>query len=375
LDQFNESLKRRKAQWPRRDAQKPQLELRAFRTLMHARLFAAEQLVEQKKFQEAAGSLEDSLKLADDGLTGEPRSISYLACCTARSATETAALRLAKNKDVPIEILKELLSHLPSLDEEVTVYSNLTSTEFTKGYNDKIDVNKLVANWSKFSQTNSVLFRLFPTNLVRPAQILLDPSLVALHPKPFDFKEEIESDILSSRIYRTNTLTFWTNRNNMLEAMREEDRADLLEEIDPLMELVKDEPLPLSHQAAQRAQNAYVAIDNPVGRILRCSILAFGESDLLVCQCRTAREAIRTCLALIIFEREKGRLPPDLTALAQEKILPSLPVDYFCGAPLEYSRDDRKVWSVNFNGVDDGGTAGKTLWRGLDAVWQIPELN
>jgi hypothetical protein len=375
LDLFNDSLKMAKAQWPERDPQKTQPELRAFRNLTHARLFEANQMVGEKNFDAAAGLLEGNLKLADDGLAGGPRSLGYLTCCSIRSMTGNAILRLAANKEVPLKTLGELLDHLPPLDGEITIYSNVTSADFTESYQGKIDVNKTVATWSKYSQTNSILFYLFPTNLVKPAKILLDPSLVALHPKPFDLNAAIEQDIYYDRIYRTNTLTVYTKRNNELEMRRAEDREDLLEEIGPLMDLLKDEPLPLSRQAAQRARTAYLAINDPVGRIFHCSILSFGESDIKVCQSRTEREAARCCLALIIFEREKGQLPPDLKALVQEKILPALPVDFFCGLPLNYSRDGHKIWSVNFDGVDDDGTAGKTLWGGKDAVWQIPELN
>ena len=63
----------------------------------------------------------------------------------------------------------------------------------------------------------------------------MDPSLVALHPKPFDASAEIELDIRRFRIYRTNSLNPWTGRNNEVELEREESRTNLAQAIAPLM--------------------------------------------------------------------------------------------------------------------------------------------
>ena len=54
----------------------------------------------------------------------------------------------------------------------------------------------------------------------------------------------------------------------------------LAQDIEPLMELVKDEPLPLSHKAAQKARTAYLKIENPVGRIFSCSLSRFHRERL-----------------------------------------------------------------------------------------------
>jgi hypothetical protein len=142
-----------------------------------------------------------------------------------------------------------------------------------------------------------------------------------------------------------------------------------------LMKLLNDEPLPLSHKAAQNARTEYSKIENPVGRIFSCSLFGFIGSDIKVFQVRTEREITRAILGLLIFERKKGRLPASLSDLGAQKILNSIPLDAFSGKPILYSRERRVVWSVGENGVDDGGKISKSHWYADDAVWQIPEIN
>jgi len=127
-----------------------------------------------------------------------------------------------------------------------------------------------------------------------------------------------------------------------VELEHENAHTNLAQDIAVLMELVKDDSLPLSRQAAQKARTAYIKIENPIGRIFDTSVIGFVASDLKVCQVRTEREATRSCLALIIFERRKGQLPAALSDLVRDKILDSVPIDPFCGEPLHYSREKRK---------------------------------
>lgn len=375
LDLFNASLQKPKAQWPERNPQNPQPELK-FSQMIRARLFQADQLAEQNKLEAAAKLLENSLKLAQTGVEGDAAVLHYLVACGARSLTQEAILRLACRRPMPIPLLGELLTNLPCLDSETNVYDHVLRVEFTRDYNNALDMKKLSADVTKMSGTNAALyFSLFPDELQRAARVLLDPSLVPLHPKPFDDNAEIEKSIRHYRIYRTNSLGPWTERNGEVELDHANDQTNLMEDIAPLMELVKDEPLPLSRQAVQKARAAYLEVDNPVGRIFDTSVIGFVASDLKVCQVRTEREATRTCLALIIFERRKGKLPVALVDLVQEKLLPAVPLDPFCREPLHYSREKRKIWSVSDDGVDDHGESGKTRWYEKDAVWQIPEIN
>src|SRR5580698_56471 len=105
---FSASLARPRAQWPERNGQYTQPEIAAFSHLMRARLLASDQLAEQNKFEDAARSLEDSLKLAQMGIEGDPELIHYLLACGARTLTQDAIIRLAARKQVPLPLLESL---------------------------------------------------------------------------------------------------------------------------------------------------------------------------------------------------------------------------------------------------------------------------
>ncbi|MEI9865949.1 MAG: hypothetical protein WDN00_15635 [Limisphaerales bacterium] len=373
---FNASLDKSKAQWPERNPQNVQPELTLLPLMIRARLFEADQLAEQNKFIDAAKSLEDSLKLAQIGTEGDATTLHYLVACNARTLTQDAILRLACRKEVPVAMLQELLKKLPSLDSETNIYNHVFRVEFSNDYNNSLDLKKLTENLTKMSGTNATIFLSFyPDDLQRAFRVLLDPSLVPLHDKPFDAKAEIEKSIRHYRIYLTNSLVPWNKRNGEVELEHEEDHTNLVEDIATLMELVKDDLLPLNRQAVQKARAAYLEIKNPLGRIFDTSIISFVASDLKVCQVRTEREATRAFLALLIFEKQKGQLPPTLSDLVKEKILASVPIDPFSGEPLHYSKEKRKIWSISDDGEDDGGASGDFRWYEKDAVWQIPNLN
>jgi hypothetical protein len=340
--------------------------------LAKARLLIADQLAEEGKFETASKSLEDTLKITQMGIEGDPSLIHYAVSCNVRTLTQDAIVRLAARRQVPLPVLERLLNDLPSLDAETNVYAKVLRVEFTHDYNAKIDVNRMAADWSKISETNTAL--LYPDDCLKLLKVLLDPSLVALHPKPFNLREDLEESARHYRIYRTNAWSAWSDRSGEVELDHEINHSNILEDTAPLMKLLEKEPLPLSRQAAQRARAAYVALDNPIGRILSCSIIGFICSDLKVFHVRTEREATRAVLALLIFERKKGVLPAKLSDLVDAQIIKSVPNDPFSGGQILYSRERRIVWSVGEDGTDNGGKAGEGKWFGDHAVWPVPEI-
>jgi hypothetical protein len=374
LDLFNASLQKPKTQWPEQDPQNRQPELGALAHLTHARLVEADWLAKEKKFTNAVESLEGSLKLVQFGFDGDAGSLQYILCTSVRTLDQRAVLRLAARRGIPEPLLERLLKDLPRLDFETNTFIRVMRVGFTRSASRNVNVRKLTESWSKISETNAVLF-IYPEELRRPFKVLLDPELAAAHPKPLDEIAMMNSDILDSRIYRTNCLSAWTNRSDAVEVRHAETIERLKEEIKPLMELVKEEPLPLSRQAAEKARSAYLQIENPIGRIFAGEILSDGDERVF--RCRTEREAVRAMIALLIFERRKGMLPGKLSDLVDAKILDSVPFDYFANAPMSYSRDRRIVWSVGQDAEnDDGESEGNFLdWYSGDAVWHVPKIN
>jgi len=371
---FKESVARPNAQWPERNPQNLQPEMLVFSEMVRARLLEAELLAEAGNFDAAAAALKETLKTTQIGINGDARVLHYMVACAGRTLTQNAILRLAGNPKISISTLEDLLRNLPGLDSETNVFIKVLKTEFVSESEASIDMQRLSQDWSKLAVTNSAL-SLFPEECIRPFKVLVDPALTTLHPKPYDAVADIQVLAGHYRIYITNSIAPWAERCGQVELDREMCQSNLLAEIEPLLRLVENEPLPLSRRAAQIAKAEYLKIENPVGRIFSCSLLGFVSSDIKVFRVRTEREVTRTIMALLIFERRKGRLPADLTDLVGEKILNSIPTDPFSGEPLHYSRERRIVWSVGDDGDDDNGQGGKSHWYEDDAVWHIPKLN
>ena len=369
---FAESLQKPRMQWPMHDPNQIVPEYQALGNLILARLLEADHLAEAGHYREATRSLADSLRMTQCGVEGDASITEYLIAGLARERVQEAILRLAGRRQTPVTCLKQLLEDLPELDAETNAYAHILRVDFTIYNYATYDTRHVSENWSKIAVTNLAMF-IFPEELRRPFKVLLDPSLVAQHPLPLDAVSNMKSDTRHFRIFRTNALGAWTNRSSLVEDEREETRGKLMEDIQPLMELVRDESLPLSRHAAQRAREAYLKIENPVGRILGLSALA--ENGTRIFRYRTGRAATRTVLALLIFERQKGRFPAGLADLVDAGILHRVPTDPFSGGPMLYSRKRQIVWSVGQNGTDEQGLGTAFHFVGDDAVWKISELN
>ena len=66
-------------------------------------------------------------------------------------------------------------------------------------------------------------------------------------------------------------------------------------------------------------------------------------------------DGIKAVIAIKKFEKENGVLPRTLTELVPD-YLPAYPVDYFNGQELNYTSEDRWLYSVGINQEDDYGS-------------------
>lgn len=373
---MDESLKRSKAQWPARKPEDLQPEIIALSSLVRGRLVQADDLADQGEFRLASDSLKGSLKLAQAAVTADGAVlIHYLVGSSMRTVVQGGILRFAQRREVPVALIEDLLNDLKPLEDETNTYSRVLRAEFSLYAYPGVDIKKVADDWSKPVGEQVIEF-LYPEELHRPFRILMDPGLVALHPKPYDQQVAIETAARYYRIYLTNVLCGWSNRSDVLEKERERTKAKLLEDIEDLMDLLEDEPVPLSRRGVAIGRELYSRIENPVGRIMACRLEAFSGNDRRVYQNRTEREAVRALLGITIFERRKHQLPQSLKQLVEEGILPGVPMDFFASAPLKYSRERHLLWSVGVNGVnDDASDDGLSRWSSDDAVWKIPETN
>ncbi len=366
------SLKKSASKWLATKGEELQPELWTMGYMTKARIASSDRLAAQGKWDEAAGLLEGNLRLSQLAIESEAALIHYLVGGHARTTTHRAILRLANHRATPVKTLRRLLAALPSLDSETNTYANLLRVEFTIYEYPGVDIKWFAEAWSK-PEARNIISLTYDDKYQRPFMVLTDPGLVARHPKPFDQAAELERAAETCRRFRTNAFSLWTNRVDADEEPVEKIRTDLLEEIEPLMNLVSDEPLPLSQRAIAKARSAYLAIADPIGRIIQCKNSLLSGDAARVFRNRTEREAVRAVLAAIIFERQKEQLPDSLDDLVEGKIIQRIPWDHFANAPLKYSKTQRLIWSVGEDAEDDNGEGSTDApWSDVDAVWRIP---
>jgi hypothetical protein len=102
-------------------------------------------------------------------------------------------------------------------------------------------------------------------------------------------------------------------------------------------------------------------------------IFASEEGDLVRFKCaeNVRAAATSTILALLAYEREHGSLPDRLDELVPGE-LSQVPIDDFDGAPLRYSRERRRVWSVGTELRDEGGTDDSSTSHMKQPTFPIP---
>jgi hypothetical protein len=257
------------------------------------------------------------------------------------------------------------------LDSETNLYAKTLRVGFTLGAYPAPDIKQLAEKWSSPEASSSIELWFDPI-FRQPLRILVDPGLLPLHPMPFDEIADLNWAILWHRTFRTNSMSPWKNRSFLVEQEMAKNARALVSDLIPLMRLLMNEPLPLNRLAIAKGRDAYLAITNPIGRIMQCSRAVLMASDRSVFESRTGREAVRALVAVKIFEHRKGQLPASLRDLVDQHLLDSLPMDYFSGEPLKYSQTRRVIWSVGANGIDDGGNQ-QTNQPQADAVFKIPE--
>lgn len=366
------SLKKPQAKWLAQRGEELQPELAALGQLAKARAVIADRHATLEKWDEAATLLEGNLRLAQIAIESEAALLHYFLGSSVRTITHKAILRLANHRNTPTNTLHRLLAALPALDTETNAFANSLRVEFTIYTYPTTDMNWFADAWSKREARNLVSL-MYDEEFQRPFMVLSDPGLVALHPKPYDELAALERVAATYRRYRTNVFSLWTNRFESDEEAIEKLQTELLEAIEPLMKILKDDPLPLDQKGIAKARKLYLSLTDPIGRILQCKNSFFSVDDVRVFKNRTEREAVRAILAAIIFEREKEHLPVSLKELREAQLLADSPWDFFANAPLNYSKEKRLIWSVGEDAEDDDGDGSVDApWSGFDATWKIP---
>lgn len=87
---------------------------------------------------------------------------------------------------------------------------------------------------------------------------------------------------------------------------------------------------------------------------------------------RTIREADRLTILIQLYKQLKKKLPAKLSDLEPLSGKRPFPRDLFSGGPFLYDPVRNIFWSVNKNGIDDGGVGGPSRFGGPDMVFALP---
>ncbi len=195
------------------------------------------------------------------------------------------------------------------------------------------------------------------------------------HPEPFDLAETIR---LASRIGDE----WMRNLHLALGRVNDENFRTLKREVAPWPDALRfdvfnhmprtigndfDHP---SNFEIRLAHNQLARVRNAFGKALLADLLLWEpETVRKLYYVALANHALwTTVVALNIYESRHNRLPENLKALVDEKIIETIPVDPF-GGNLKYSRKRSLLWSNWTDGVDHGGVdARKFPQRGFELL-------
>ena len=104
--------------------------------------------------------------------------------------------------------------------------------------------------------------------------------------------------------------------------------------------------------------------------MLKIQTPAHGKVNQLAWRTKTDRQALLTVLAVMRYEKEKGRYPATLDELVKADYLKKLPIDPYSDGPFVYRKTDSGflLYSVGMNLKDDGGQLGLTE-QGKPKMW------
>ena len=375
LNLFEQSLNKPRAQIPKLAPDNLRLPVMyKLVTVLRARLFLADQAAWRSDQATATNILIRNLKLgrmvgsADGAILGP-----YQLSGTYHYISQQGILRWAWHATSDPKSIRAILAEVPELQGEPENFVRMAKTYFTEIQSGDMRmysleyITNLVQRWEPSIEW-------FPGRWQRAFQIVHDPALLALHPRPFEATNDFQSVVESARRTIQKVDGPWLPSKATLFSDTDPVGQTYLAELKPLLDATANETLPLSAAAAKKAADFYKSIRNPVGRFWESQRR---QSDLVGDPAwpysrRTNRCVARALLAIRIYRLEKGTYPESLDDLVKAKILPEAPIDYFANAPLHYSRSRQMLWSVGEDGVNNDGRVGSDSETERDTVWKFP---
>jgi len=117
----------------------------------------------------------------------------------------------------------------------------------------------------------------------------------------------------------------------------------------------------LTSNELAKAEKSYSKIRNPIGHLYEIVMLKtlmelWTKADITQLRSDYDRlESLNTLLAIQSYQKTNARWPSSIQDLVQQKYLIELPKDHFIGKELKINPQQKQVWSVGENGIDENG--------------------
>ena len=134
----------------------------------------------------------------------------------------------------------------------------------------------------------------------------------------------------------------------------------------------------LTDQELTQARDKLRGVDNVFGKHM-VREFTMGTYGLGLVERNAARlDAWRIRLAMRVYEKRHGSLPPRLDDLVTEKLLPEVSRDPYDGQSFKYSPQTRVVWCVGAKGTNTGvippqRDGGDPFFENIELTWKIPK--
>ncbi len=379
LDLFNEGIARGRFQVSRKDAidssgGKALLAMREFAyfKLARARLFASEE-----KFPEAVGELLDIFRLGDLVQGGDGFLIHHLVGLGCQGIAARGYRWIASLPDAPQAQVERLLEACSPPWKAREHMAHALRREFIwfldelSGFPGENDIAGIARELTKdLEETEQEGLQKRIEDFLRG------------HPRPLDKigTARIAGAAFARRI--ESTRAEWMDRgrhfgDDLEEILRPWPAALVPRGFGAILR-GDPEPDPISAEALARAKEAVVRVENPAGKLCAWLVISVAGNEAVLRQAYSMEanlEATRAVLALRLYFLKKGAPARALQALADEKILPSVPRDPFDSKPLKYSLEKKLLWTVGPDGVEEreGPALGEYGGRN-DCVWPVPSF-
>jgi hypothetical protein len=302
--------------------------------------------------------------------------VEYLIACACESASWNLMTRIALHAKTNTKTVRDLLAQLPAREDSLNGLREAVRAEYCHyllPLLQKCDGLDTAETIQVFFDWNEGL-ELFLPRKKYEAQCDKIARLLKGHPKPYDLVDTVKwSSAHYAGLIRDFDLS-WPKHNAQPSRTASEELAawprqlsmSVLDHGDP--DEVTDSQLTSSREKLSR-------VSNPLGKKVVDSCELDSKTMHRAALSNQARyDGTRLFLAICIFSREQGNFPANLEELVKVNILEKLPLDPFSSERFQYSRDQRAIWSVGWDGrvspsaaADDDHDIENHLWR-LDAI-------